>query len=88
MKEITKKATGIEKAVLLTAELGKVRRYGLVGGGVSLTVSFEVLKAYTIPSQPSASCLQTSYCTSATFTCLSARLLACSMVPTNHRLTL
>lgn len=57
MKETTKKATGIEKAVLLTAELGKVRNYGLARGGVSLTVSFEVLKAYTIPSQPSASCL-------------------------------
>jgi hypothetical protein len=34
------------------------RRCGLVGGGVSLEVGFEVSKDPCIPTVPSASCLQ------------------------------
>lgn len=34
---------------------GKIRKYGLVGEGVSLGVGFEVVKAHSVPSEFSVS---------------------------------
>jgi hypothetical protein len=39
-----------EYFVLMWNCLGRIMRYGLVGGGVSLGVGFEVSKSHIIPS--------------------------------------